>query len=190
MLLILACVAGVIISATSCTAPIPIIIVVHNKVDLHVFSATPKWPSLESTITARTGSSILPGRWAISYLGSLRLDWRRVILAGLVASSVFAESWVYADEFDVLTVYSDARPLNDEWQVCAASFARRRLRSAETPELLANEAFDRCQATEDRLNRFLVAKIGRDNADGVMALLRDKYRSGLAAAIRELRAPG
>jgi hypothetical protein len=144
---------------------------------------------LEGTITARTGSSILPGRWAISCLGSLRLDWRRVILAGLVASSVFAQSRVYADEFDVLTVYSEARPLNDEWQVCAASVARRRLRSAETPELLAKEAFGRCHATEDRMSRFLVARIGRKSADGVMALLRDKYQFGLAAAIRELRMP-
>jgi hypothetical protein len=158
-------------------------------VDLDVFSATPKWPSLKGTIPARTGSSILPGRWAISCHGSLRLDWRRVILAGLVASSVFAESWAYADEFDVLTVYSEARPLNDEWQVCAASVARRRLRSAETPELLAKEAFGRCHATEDRMSRFLVARIGRKSADGVMALLRDKYQFGLAAAIRELRMP-
>jgi hypothetical protein len=161
-----------------------------HKVDLHVFSATPKWPSLEGAIMAHTGLAILPGRWAISCLGSLSLDWRRVILAGLVAASFFAESSVYVDEFDVLTVYSEARPLNDEWQVCAASFVRRRLRSAETPELLANEAFDRCQATEDRLRRFLVAEVGRESADGVMSLLRDKYRSGLAAAIREHRTPG
>jgi hypothetical protein len=139
---------------------------------------------------ARTGSSILPGRWAITCRGSLCPDWRRVILAGLVVASFFVPSPVYGDEFDVLTVYSEARPLNDEWQMCVASFARRRLRSAETPERLAKEAFDRCDATEDRLSRFLVAKIGRDNADGVMALLRDKYRSGLAAAIRELRTPG
>jgi hypothetical protein len=138
----------------------------------------------------RAGSHPLPGRWAISWLGSVRLDWRRVILAGLVTSSFFAHSSVHADEFDVLTVYSEARPLNEEWQVCAASFARARLRSSSTPELLANEAVDRCYATEDRLSRFLVAKIGRQSAEGVMALLRDKYRSGLAAAIRELRTPG
>jgi hypothetical protein len=136
---------------------------------------------------ARTGSSTLPDRWAIACLRSLRLDWRSVILAGLVAASFFVPSSVYADEFDVLTVYSEARPLNDEWQVCAASFVKRRLGSAETPERLVNEAFDRCHATEDRLSRFLVAKIGRESADGVIALLRDKYRSGLATAIRELR---
>ncbi len=135
----------------------------------------------------RAGSHPLPGRWAISWLGSVRLDWRRVILAGLLTSSFFAHSSVHADEFDVLTVYSEARPLNEEWQVCAASFARARLRSSSTPELLANEAFDRCYATEDRLSRFLVAKVGRQSAEGVMALLRDKYRSGLAAAVRELR---
>jgi hypothetical protein len=52
---------------------------------------------------------------------------------------------------------------------------------------LANEAFDQCHAAEVRLKRFLVAEVGRESADGVMALLRDKYQSGLAAAIRELR---
>jgi hypothetical protein len=74
--------------------------------------------------------------------------------------------------------------------VCAASFVKRRLRSAQTPERLANEAFDQCHVAEDRLSRSLVARIGRESADGGMALLRDKYRSGLAAAIRELRTPG
>jgi hypothetical protein len=140
-------------------------------------------------IMVRTRLAILQCHWAISCLGSLRLNGRCVILAGLVASSFIAYQPVYANEFDVLTVYSEARPLNDEWQVCAAAFARRRLRSAETPERLANEAFSRCHATEDRMSRFLVAKVGRKSAGGVMALLRDKYQSGLAAAIRELRMP-
>jgi len=140
-------------------------------------------------IMARTRFAILQCHWVISCLGSLRLNGRCVILAGLVASSFIAYQPVYADEFDVLTVYSEARPLNDEWQVCAVSFARRRLRSAETPERLANEAFGRCHATEDRMSRFLVAKVGRKSADGVMALLRDKYQFGLAAAISELRMP-
>jgi hypothetical protein len=138
----------------------------------------------------RTGLFNLLGRWAISCLNSFEVNWRRVILAGLVASPVFAHSSLCADEFDVLTVYSEARPLNDEWRVCAASFAKRRLRSAETPDRLAKEAFEQCDVTEDRLSRFLMAKIGRESAEGVMTLLRDKYQSGLAAAIRELRTPG
>ena len=137
----------------------------------------------------RTGFVFLQCHCVISCLGSLRLNGRRVILAGLVASSFIAYQPVYADEFDVLTVYSEARPLNDEWQVCAASYARHQLRSADTPERLATEAFGRCHATENRMSRFLVAKVGRKSADGVMALLRDKYQSGLAAAIRELRIP-
>jgi hypothetical protein len=140
-------------------------------------------------IMVRTGFAILQCHRVILCLGSLRFDGRCVILAGLVASSFIAYQPVYADEFDVLTVYGEARPLNDEWQVCAASFARHRLRSAETPERLANEAFGRCHATEERMSRFLVAKVGRKSADGVMSLLRDKYQSGLAAAIRELRMP-
>jgi hypothetical protein len=54
---------------------------------------------------------------------------------------------------------------------------------------LANEAFDQCHAAEVRLRRFLTAEVGRESADGVMAFLRHKYRSGLAAAIKELRMP-
>lgn len=126
----------------------------------------------------------------ISCLRSLRLERRHAMLAGLVASWFLAQPLAYADEFDVLSVYSGARPVNDDWQVCAASFAKRRLGSPETPELLADQAFSRCQTAERSLSRFLVAKVGRESADGVMTLLRDKYRSGLAAAIRELRMRG
>lgn len=136
----------------------------------------------------RARSPSRPGRWTISRPVFLRLDWRRAMLAGLVASSFLAQSPIHADEFDVLAAYSEAGSLNDQWQACAASFAKGRLRSPKAPELLAREALDRCRATADRLNRFLVAKIGRESAEGVMTLLRDKYRSGLAAAITELRA--
>jgi hypothetical protein len=112
------------------------------------------------------------------------------MLVGLVASSFLAQSSIHADEFDVLAAYREAGSLNDQWQACAASFAKGRLRSAMTPELLAGEALDRCRATEDRLSRFLALKIGRKSTKGVMTFLRDKYRSGLAAAISELRTRG
>ena len=68
-------------------------------------------------MTIQTGRSNLQGllgRWLIPCLGSFRLDRRRIILAGLVACPFFACQPVHADEFDVLTVYSEARPLNDE----------------------------------------------------------------------------
>jgi hypothetical protein len=187
MLLILAHMAGVFISATPCTAPTPIIVVVHTRGLSHVVSSTTKWSSAMGAMMTRAGSSSLPVRWTTSLPVFLRLDWRRAMLAGLVASSFFAHSPVLADEFDVLAVYSEARPLNDEWQACAASFAKSRLRSPRTAELLAKEALERCNAREDKLNRILVAKVRRNSAKSVMTLLRDKYQSGLSAAITVLR---
>jgi hypothetical protein len=109
------------------------------------------------------------------------------MLAGLVASSFFVHSPGYADDFDVLAAYSEAGSLNDDWQACAASSVRGRLRSSGTPELLAKEAIERCTARENKLKRFLVAKVGRNSAESVMTLSREKYQSGLAAAIMELR---
>ena len=142
MLLILAHIAGVFISVTPCTAPTLIVVVVHTRSGF-------QYGLINAEVAFRRGCdhdtgriAPLRGRWTIPSPVPLRLDWRRAMLAALVASSFFAHSSVYADEFDVLTVYSEARPLNDEWQVCVASFARRRLRSAETPERLAKEAFD------------------------------------------------
>jgi hypothetical protein len=71
------------------------------------------------------------------------------MLAGPVASSFLARSSACADEFDVLTVYSEARPLNDEWQAFAASFAKGRLQSQQRPELLAKKiCFEALTAAE------------------------------------------
>ena len=102
-------------------------------------------------------------------------------------ASLVAGPPVFADEFDPLVVYEEARALNDQWQACAASFVRERIHSRQDPEILAKEAFERCQAREDRLSSFLVARVGRTGAGNVMALLLEKYRSGLPAAIMELR---
>ncbi len=153
----------------------------------HKFASARHQLSAKDTVMARTGLFNLPDHWIFLFLRLIRVNWRHAMLAGLVASSFPAQSPVHADEFDVLAVYSDARPLNDEWQVCAASFVRHRLRSSETPEMLAKAAFDQCLAAEHGLTQFLMAKIGRESAEIVMAILRDKYLSGLGAAIIELR---
>jgi hypothetical protein len=92
-----------------------------------------------------------------------------------------------ADEYDPLAVYSEARPLNDRWQACAASFVRRRLQSQQTSEALAEDALDNCRGEQNRLRRFLVDKIGMRSAENVVTLLREKYQSDLTAAINELR---
>jgi hypothetical protein len=110
-----------------------------------------------------------------------------------MAISLLAGLWmggssVEADEFDPLAAYEEARVLNDQWQACAASFVKQRLRSRRTAERLADRALDRCRARQDRLNRFLVGRVGREDAGNVMALLREKYRTGLIGAITELRA--
>lgn len=52
-------------------------------------------------MTTQTGRSNLPGRWAISWLKSLEVDWRHAMLAGLVACPFFAYQPVHADEFDI-----------------------------------------------------------------------------------------
>ena len=76
---------------------------------------------------------------------------------------------VHADEFDPLIVYEEARVMNDQWQICA------------------EQALDRCRSRQDSLNRFLIKRIGETSSSNVVALLREKYRSGLIAAIAELR---
>jgi len=112
------------------------------------------------------------------------------MFVGFVTSSLLVLSPAHADEFDVLAVYSEAHPLNDQWQVCAASYVRHRLGSSATPEMLAQAAFDQCLKPERALTRFLIAKVGRGSAETVMDALRDQYRSDLAAAIKELRSRG
>jgi hypothetical protein len=94
---------------------------------------------------------------------------------------------VHADEFDPLIVYEEARLMNDQWQICAATFINGRLQASQTAERLAEQALDRCRARQDSLNRFLIKRIGETSPSNVVALLREKYRSGLFAAIAELR---
>jgi hypothetical protein len=93
-----------------------------------------------------------------------------------------------ADEFDALAVYSEARPLNDRWQACAASYVRRRLRSQVSSAILARNALRSCRSEENKLRRFFVGEVGRRSADKVVAVLRQRYQTDLAAAIDELRA--
>jgi hypothetical protein len=112
---------------------------------------------------------------------------RSAMALSLLAGLLMGGSSVKADEFDPLAAYEEARVLNDQWQACAASFVKQRLSSRRTAERLADQALDRCRARQDRLNRFLVGRVGKEDAGNVMALLREKYRSGLIGAITELR---
>lgn len=107
--------------------------------------------------------------------------------AGLLIALLFSGISVRADEFDPLVVYSEAEPLNDRWQACAASFVKPRLQSQQPPDALAKEALDRCQPEQDRLRRFFVSKIGRRSAENVTTLLREKYQADLTTAIKGLR---
>lgn len=121
------------------------------------------------------------------YIRPPETGWRVALLVCSMIASLVAGPPVFADEFDPLAVYEEARALNDQWQACAASFVRERIHSRQAPEALANEAFERCQTREDWLSSFLVVRIGRTGAGNVMALLHEKYRTGLPAAITELR---
>jgi len=122
-----------------------------------------------------------------SYICPSGTGWRVALLVCPVITLLIAGPPVFANEFDPLLVYEEARALNDQWQACAASFVREKIHSRQHPEILAKEAFERCKAREDGLSSFLVTRVGRTGAGNVMALLIEKYRSGLTAAIMELR---
>jgi hypothetical protein len=107
--------------------------------------------------------------------------------AGLLTLVLFAATSAGADEFDALAVYSQAQPLNDRWQACAATFVKPRLRSQQPPDVLAKEALDSCRPEQDRLRLFFAGKIGGRSAENVVNLLREKYQSDLVSAINELR---
>jgi hypothetical protein len=107
--------------------------------------------------------------------------------AGLLTLVLFAATSAGADEFDALAVYSQAQPLNDRWQACAATFVKPRLRSQQPPDVLAKEALDSCRPEQDRLRLFFAGKIGGRSAENVVILLREKYQSDLVSAINELR---
>jgi hypothetical protein len=113
--------------------------------------------------------------------------WRSALAAGCLVGSLLVGPSVEADEFDPFVVYEEAKVLNDQWQVCAASALKGRLQANQPAEQLAEQALDRCRARQDSLDRFLVKRVGERRASNVMALLREKYQSGLIAAITELR---
>ena len=58
----------------------------------------------------------------------------------------------------------------------------------QTEEWLAEQALDRCRVEQNNLGQFLIKRVEEKSAGNVMALLREKYRYGLIAAITELRA--
>ena len=122
-----------------------------------------------------------------SYIKLSKTGWLTETATAFLIALLVGGSPAGADEFDPLAVYSEARPLNDRWQACAASFVRRRLQSQQTSEALAEDALDRCRAEQNRLRRFLVDTIGRGSAENVVTLLREKYQSDLTAAINALR---
>jgi hypothetical protein len=113
---------------------------------------------------------------------------RSAMAAGYLAALLIAGPSVEADEFDPLVVYEQARILNDQWQVCAASFIRGGLQTGQMAERLAEQALEKCHARQGRLSRFLIKRVGQKSAGNIMALLHEKYQSGLIAAIAELRA--
>jgi hypothetical protein len=113
--------------------------------------------------------------------------WLGGIVAGTLAACLLVQLSANADEFDALAVYSEASPLNDRWQACAASYVRRRLRSQVSSAILARNALRSCRPQENRLHRFFVGKIGSRSAENVVAVLRLRYQADLATAIDELR---
>lgn len=117
-----------------------------------------------------------------------RVDrWRGILCVGCLVAALIVGFTVQADEFDPLIVYEEARALNDQWQICAATVVKGRRRADQTAEQLAEQALGRCRAGQERLGRFLIKRIGERSTSNVMALLRERYQSGLIAAIAEMR---
>ena len=114
--------------------------------------------------------------------------WRKGILAGLLVGMMAAAVSAEADEFDPLVAYEAARPLNDHWQACAASFAKRRLRTKQSSVRIAAAALAHCSSQEERLRHFLAGKIGQRSARASVGLLHERYLSDLSAAVDTLRA--
>jgi len=118
---------------------------------------------------------------------SSTLRWLGGIVAGILIAQIFIQLPAQADEFDALAIYSEARPMNDRWQACAASYVRQRLQSRVPSDSLASTALRHCRHQEGRLRRFFVSRIGKRSAENVIAVLRQRYQEDLAAAINELR---
>jgi hypothetical protein len=114
--------------------------------------------------------------------------WLGGIVAAVLTVSSFSGLPAAADEFDALALYGEARPLNDRWQACAASYARRRLQSQVRPDALARDALRGCRSQENNLRRFFIGKIGRRSAESVVSALRLRYRADLVVAIGAARA--
>ena len=113
--------------------------------------------------------------------------WLCEIVAAILIALILSQPPAQADEFDALGVYSEARPLNDRWQACAASYVRQRLQSRVSSEVLASTALRRCRPQENKLRRFFVSRIGKRSAQNVITVLRQRYQDDLGAAINELR---
>jgi hypothetical protein len=113
-------------------------------------------------------------------------QWTGPIAVFLIALSLVG-SPASADEFDALLAYKEAKPLNDAWQACAASYVKPRLRTKQSANELSGRALRRCRSQESSLRRFLVGRIGRRSAANVIQVLRRKYQSDLAAAVDALR---
>jgi hypothetical protein len=110
-------------------------------------------------------------------------------MARTLIISLFIGLPAYADGFDALAVYSEAKPFNDRWQACAASYTRHRLPSQVSSDVLAGNALRSCRDPEISLHRFLVERIGKKSAGNVVAVLWERYRRDLSAAINKLRIP-
>lgn len=112
--------------------------------------------------------------------------WTGPIAVFLVALSL-TRAPASADEYDAILAYREAKPLNDAWQACAASYVKPRLRTKQSANELSRRALRHCRSHEASLRRFLVNRIGRRSAATVIQVLRRKYQSDLAAAVDALR---
>jgi hypothetical protein len=92
-----------------------------------------------------------------------------------------------ADEADPFLSMSDAKPLREQWQDCAAAAVKRRLADRRPAEAIADLALGACESREAALVRVLGRRLGMAAARRIVAELRAYDRLVLARIIERLR---
>jgi hypothetical protein len=92
-----------------------------------------------------------------------------------------------ADEPDPFLSVSEAKPLRERWQDCAASAVKPHLDTSRSAEAIADMALASCKAREAALANVLRRRVGLAAARRIVAELRTYDRLVLTRIIERLR---
>jgi hypothetical protein len=99
----------------------------------------------------------------------------------------FVASTARADEEDPFLSVSEAMPLRQRWQDCAAQAVKRHLDSERPAEAVADLAFAACKSREAALANVLGRRLGKAAARRIVTELRNYDRLVLTRIIERLR---